>query len=547
MNKTITRFSVWSVCLFAIMFTVFIIFPNNAKADSFNDFIFFRIDTELNQPNTNGAAALGATVTWRCNGSGYGIVQDGTASESGGAVNADGIVKIASLSAENIAAKAGCDAGESITATASLNGWVSRLWSGTVSAGGANVTFTTYASMDYTIVVNGVYDELNNNLTLNGISASASYDGTVASQSYSNNKRYIAATTSGGYVRAYRDGYTVRTSDPFNDISSIASRSVGFGTDGNDENASGLAFGLKATLNTTSRSGVTESKTRATVTAGNAFGTPCTDNGNGDYYCAVPLADTETSVQGVANGYVTNTATYTDRATKDSAQSTVTFALAENAAGGGSTPTLTPTPTPTPTVSVTPTPTPSVTPTVTPTPTPSAEPVKLYRKVADPKVYVQGADGMLTWVRTLEEFNAAGYKWTDVQEISGPEFAQLKISSSSATSAMLFRKANDPKVYVQSGDGTLTWVRTLEEFNAAGYNWSDVKMISGSEFAQMRVGGNVKVVKEISFLRVRSGPSVADKMVGQVLPGQELKFTETKNGWYKISSGWVSGAYAEEF
>jgi uncharacterized protein YgiM (DUF1202 family) len=63
----------------------------------------------------------------------------------------------------------------------------------------------------------------------------------------------------------------------------------------------------------------------------------------------------------------------------------------------------------------------------------------------------------------------------------------------------------------------------------------------------MRVGGSVRVVKGIAFLRVRSGPSTASLVVGKVLPNQELKFTEIKNGWYHINSGWVSGAYAKEF
>ena len=157
---------------------------------------------------------------------------------------------------------------------------------------------------------------------------------------------------------------------------------------------------------------------------------------------------------------------------------------------------------------------------------------------------------MLTWVRTLEEFNAAGYNWADVQVISGPEFALLKIAPSSMP-AKLFRKANDPKVYVQGEDGTLTWVKTLEEFNAAGYNWADVQMISGEEFGKMMVGGQIKVVGSIAFLRVRGGPSTSNAILGQVSPGQVLQFYEWKNGWYKIKRddgtfGWVFGGYANE-
>ena len=162
-------------------------------------------------------------------------------------------------------------------------------------------------------------------------------------------------------------------------------------------------------------------------------------------------------------------------------------------------------------------------------------------------MYVQGSDGTLTWVKTIEEFNSAGYKWSDVKVVSGSEFAQMKVSAGTPVSATLFRKANDPKVYVQGSDGTLTWVKTIEDFNAAGYSWANVKVISGEEFGKMRVGGSVRVAKGIAFLRVRSGPSTAYKVVGQVLPGQELRFTEVQNGWYHISSGWVSGAYAKEF
>jgi len=81
----------------------------------------------------------------------------------------------------------------------------------------------------------------------------------------------------------------------------------------------------------------------------------------------------------------------------------------------------------------TPVPTPTISPTVAPTPTPSPvstpeafpAPVKLYRKVSDPKVYVLASDGTLTWVKTLEEFISAGYKWADVAVISGSEFARL--------------------------------------------------------------------------------------------------------------------------
>src|SRR3989344_2177439 len=195
MNKTIIRLSVWSICLFAIIFSVFIIFPNNVKAAASTGFeyMYFRIDTELDVLNGNGA-----TVTFTCDAeTTVGSVTDGTASESTN--SADGIIKIASTSNELI----NCDATDTVTATVSLGGWITRTFSGTLTAStsdGATNPFTMRASQDYAIVVNGVDDELGTAITLDGTTASATYSGTVASQSYSGGKRYIAGSTSGGTV-----------------------------------------------------------------------------------------------------------------------------------------------------------------------------------------------------------------------------------------------------------------------------------------------------------------------------------------------------------
>lgn len=337
------------------------------------DSYFFRIDTELDVPlDTTG----GVTVRWKCNGTGEGSITDGTASES---VNLlDGIVKVASLSAENASDRAGCDAGEAITATASFNGWVSRTWTDTVSTVGSNITFTTRASLDYTILVNGVADELGNALTLNGTTASATYSGTVASQSYSGGKRYIAGSTSGGTVKGGADGYVNRTSSTVT-ISSSASQSVDFGTSDNSSlNESGLLFGVKVTLNGTTRFNTASNNiTGATVKAGNSAGTSCTDNSDGKYYCAIPLAHTGTSAEAtnIPQGMDNASCTYTDRSAGSDAQSTCTISASERGAvggGGGGTTTVT-SPSPSPVTSTTPSPTPA--PTVTPllpSPTPLA-------------------------------------------------------------------------------------------------------------------------------------------------------------------------------
>lgn len=330
-------------------------------------YVYFRVDTELDvlaYYSTNGA-----TVTWRCNGSNYGSVTDGSASDSDGIAN--GVIKVSSTSLEMGDAESGCDAGEALTATASFSGWVNRNFTSTTLTDTAN--FTDRASMDYRIVVSGITNELSTTLTLDGTTASATFAGTVASQSYSGGKKYIAATTN-NTVTGGANGYVNSTSGTLT-TSATASTSTSFS----------LSYGVKATLNGTTRNGQSVSNiTGATVVAGDSGLVSCTGSG-GSYYCAVPLAHTGTTAtaSNVSNGMVNNlTCSYTDRSTGSDAQSTCTISAVEPSSGvsgssgggggggGGGTSTVTPTPTPAP--SDTPTPSATPTPGATATPTPSS-------------------------------------------------------------------------------------------------------------------------------------------------------------------------------
>lgn len=345
------------------------------------DYYFFRIDTELDVPAYYSSS--GATVTWRCNGSGYGIVTDGTASESTNLL--DGIIKVASTSAENDSTHAGCDGSEAITATVSFSGWVNELWSDTVSAVGSNVTFTTRASMDYTILVNGVADELGNTLTLNGTTASATYSGTVASQSYSGGKRYIAGSTSGGTVTGGADGYVNRTSSALT-VSATASQSVDFGTtDDSSLDESGLSFGHKIRVYESGTGFPGGKITAGTVTAGDSSGVACTigtSTNAGNWYCAVPLAHTGTTAAFSHDDWQSATVTYTDRTSGSDAQDTNDIAPLRNPPAGTYYPSSTTTPSPTPSPSPTPTPTASPSPTATASPTLTPEPQTVEEKIA---------------------------------------------------------------------------------------------------------------------------------------------------------------------
>jgi hypothetical protein len=387
MGKTNTLVNKWLLACIAVFaaFYFFIFLTNNASAAGAGldtaDYIYFRIDTELDVLNDNGV-----TVTWSCGGGAtsgshdtyFGsVVEDGVvASDSDSLLN--GIVKVASQSEENIGTNgSGCDVGETVTATVSLDGWITR----TVTSSILDIAnFAVGASQDYAVVVSGVADELGTALTLDGTTASATYNGTFASQSYSNYdgtwRKYIAAT-SDNTVTGGADGYVNRISSALT-TTTTASQSVDFGTtDDSDLDESGLSFGHKVQVHEYQGTFALNKITTGTVTAGDSFGTTCTAGTGtnlGQWYCAVPLANTETSIKysGASTLKVT-TVTTADRTTGSDGQHLSTIAPQSNISGGGSytEPSSSPTSTPTPTS------TPVPTPTSTPTPTSIPPPIAL--------------------------------------------------------------------------------------------------------------------------------------------------------------------------
>lgn len=422
------------------------------------------------------------------------MVQDQTASDSNSTA---GIIDVASSSAEFT--EAGCDVNaESMTASISLDGFVtasiSNSFTGQYLTGSLN---SGTASLSFTIKVTGVKDELGNTLTLNGTTASVSYIGGTATRSYSGGAAYISASPSdvSPVASAGADGYVNKQVS----ITPVASaqRTVVFQTGGSATYVgSGLPFAYKFTV---SPSGGSTVITGATVTAGNTYGISCSESGTtGIYYCAVPLGHTGVSAKAVKGGYETATLAYSLRASGRTAQQTGTINPTVNASGGsGQNYNVTPTPTP---QLINPTPAPTLAPTATPTPT----------------IYVPGA----------------------TPAVSNPP----------SIAAKLFRKVNDPKVYVQGDDGLLRWVKTLAEFNAAGYKWADVKLISGNEFAKLKIAGKITLRKGVKWLNIRSAPSLRGKIIGRFLTGQEFNKKDASGVWFKITlpngqDGWVHSGY----
>lgn len=221
---------------------------------------------------------------------------------------------------------------------------------------------------------------------------------------------------------------------------------------------------------------------------------------------------------------------------------------------------VTPTPTPTPTPEVTPTPASGAgaTPTPTPTPTPLPGPatpaapsgVTLYRVEGDHRVYVI-KDGKKEWVKSADEFNAAGYKWEDIATVSADTLALYPDTTPSGVT--LYRAEGDSKVYIVK-DNVKQWIKTAEEFNSKGYKWSEIVVTTPSivaGFSEDTVAlVKVKVVKT-SVLRVRKSNTTASAMLTTVKGSDVYEVMEKKSGWYKITTstgvvGWISGAYTQE-
>ncbi|MBQ8004451.1 MAG: SH3 domain-containing protein [Oscillospiraceae bacterium] len=56
-------------------------------------------------------------------------------------------------------------------------------------------------------------------------------------------------------------------------------------------------------------------------------------------------------------------------------------------------------------------------------------------------------------------------------------------------------------------------------------------------------GGDIRYVKVRTSLNVRSGAGILNKRVGKLYNGDAVTVLEEKNGWAKITTGWVSAKY----
>ena len=208
-----------------------------------------------------------------------------------------------------------------------------------------------------------------------------------------------------------------------------------------------------------------------------------------------------------------------------------------------------------------------VAPTTTPLPapaTPAAQSgVTLYRAEGDSRVYVI-KDGKKTWIKTAEDFIAAGYKWDDII-VTTP--AVVAAYPDAAVTVVKVKVVGTPILRVRKSNTTasvmLTTVKRNETFTvleqAKGWykittSGGIIGWISGAYTEEIAESvsvpeGAIKVMVTPQYLRIRSLNSTSGKILGVAKKGEIYSVLEEKSGWYKIKTskgviGWISAQYA---
>lgn len=97
--------------------------------------------------------------------------------------------------------------------------------------------------------------------------------------------------------------------------------------------------------------------------------------------------------------------------------------------------------------------------------------------------------GQKEWIKSVEEFNAGGYKWENIKVISQEELSSIPAYSgggsiasnpSSYPEGTLLKTAESFKVYVIIS-GKKKWISTPEVFETLGYEWGNIKIVAKSD------------------------------------------------------------------
>lgn len=195
----------------------------------------------------------------------------------------------------------------------------------------------------------------------------------------------------------------------------------------------------------------------------------------------------------------------------------------------------------------------SVPTTTTTTTTISTPALTLIRVKGDFKVYVIES-GKRRWIKTAEEFAKGGYDWKKITEINASELGSypevesvVSIPTASTQTPTLIRLAGNHRVYVIE-NGKRRWIKTAQEFIAAGYDWKKITDVSVGQFAAYSEVSEANVKIAIGTLNVRSLPSLKGKILTKVRKNSVYPIVSEQQDWIKIklsngTEGWVFSQY----
>ncbi|MDP3792299.1 MAG: SH3 domain-containing protein [bacterium] len=137
-------------------------------------------------------------------------------------------------------------------------------------------------------------------------------------------------------------------------------------------------------------------------------------------------------------------------------------------------------------------------------------------------------------------------------EVTGEDVGMLHWVNTTGAQAV----ADDPNFFKKVfciNNNEFAWYKQGAAYTSVNmiplYSRKSVSLPLSSPVAPpVATSGKVKVVSSVAWLNVRDLNSTSGKVIAKVLPGQEFKFVDYKNGWYKIQKdgkdfGWVFGVY----
>jgi len=117
----------------------------------------------------------------------------------------------------------------------------------------------------------------------------------------------------------------------------------------------------------------------------------------------------------------------------------------------------------------------------------------LIKADGSPDVYII-IGGERSLIKSAEEFLKKGFKWSDIISASKEEVFAYPLPSVEIQSGNLIRAEGGLKIYLVDGSN-LYWIKTAEDFNNRGYEWSDVKIVSDQKLAKYTISDQDSLAK----------------------------------------------------